>query len=314
MSSKKEKFTDLINKNHKTKELKDEFDEYGRLIPREYKRNLDHNQLNMSKKFVSGHYTGEVGKSEFIHHGINGTKLDKDNIMYVDSSIMNCYHEEIPKNQITSISTSDGRQFNVGDVIENLPQGWEYNKEMQTITVPNTQWTDQWGRITGNPFTTDIQYPDTKIDNIREEWNAYKKIIEDNITIKKSNKVDKELVDSRLPYDIKLDFRGDIYYSFACAGYSSDQIEIKRNENGFLITFNATEDSSEFMDEEYEFLCEGIKRGLETATVFIDSGKYDLSKITTSLDYGVLTLKISAILDINYSIKDNNSKESVDII
>jgi HSP20 family molecular chaperone IbpA len=111
------------------------------------------------------------------------------------------------------------------------------------------------------------------------------------------NKVDKDLVNGKLPYNIKIDLDKTLYYEFAVAGYSKNQIKILPSKEGLEIKlFESTSEDlledDEYLGELYEYINKGIKLGNQTEYIFVDHSKYDINNIESQLKNGILYLKI----------------------
>jgi HSP20 family molecular chaperone IbpA len=112
------------------------------------------------------------------------------------------------------------------------------------------------------------------------------------------NKVDKDLVNGKLPYNIKIDLDKTLYYEFAVAGYSKNQIKILPSKEGLEIKLfessqnDLIDNDDEYLGELYEYINKGIKLGNQTEYIFIDHSKYDINNIESQLKNGILYLKI----------------------
>jgi HSP20 family molecular chaperone IbpA len=104
------------------------------------------------------------------------------------------------------------------------------------------------------------------------------------------NKLDKDLVNTKLPYNLKKNFNEDLFYDFAVAGYSVDRIKLLKINNGIRLMLKELDESDDLVGEEYEFICKGIKNLKLTEDIFIDGELYDLENFTANLENGILSI------------------------
>ena len=108
----------------------------------------------------------------------------------------------------------------------------------------------------------------------------------------KPNKVDKDLVSGKLPYNVSADIHKNLTYEFAVAGYTEDRIKVLQVKDGLEIKLLVRDDSDDLMGEEKEYICKGIKDGNQTEHVFIDRSQYDVENCECELDNGVLKIYV----------------------
>jgi len=160
--------------------------------------------------------------------------------------------------------------------------------------------------------------------NINEEENThdYEELLE---KIKKSNtiktppnKVDKELVDTKVPYNVKKDLNNNLIYEFACAGYTSDRIEVSVKKDGLLLKLLKEDSVDDLIGEEFEYLCKGIKENDQEISIFIDSDEYVLSNTEIELENGLLFIKVfkrvSQLSTVIKVKKKKSNREKIELI
>jgi HSP20 family molecular chaperone IbpA len=118
------------------------------------------------------------------------------------------------------------------------------------------------------------------------------------------NKIGKDLVNGKLPYNIKVDFDKNLYYEFAVSGYDINHIKIIANKEGFEIKLLEDCDD-DFLGDMYEYISKGIKNGNQIEKIFIDYSKYD-NHLESSLKNGILTVKVKSAELQTVKIKDLN--------
>jgi HSP20 family molecular chaperone IbpA len=166
-------------------------------------------------------------------------------------------------------STGDGH-----DIIINPGDNIQIDPGM--ITVPqNVGW--------GTTAINTSKYPPITDATLDENLNELIKKTE----IK--NKVDKDLVDTKLPYNIKKDFNDNLIYEFAVAGYTECLTHVTKD--GIKIILDDVK-YDDLLGDEFEYLCKGMKGGRHEIPLFIDEDIYDINNITKKMKYGVLTIFI----------------------
>jgi len=202
---------------------------------------------------------------------------------------------------INGTYVGDGYMFGpyVGDDLT------DYNKYVK----PDNGWTRTWPStdIQIKPWTTPINtiddVIDDKIKNIAKELEELKKNKEPA-----PNKVDKDLVNGKLPYNVLVDINKNLQYDFAVAGYSEKQIKIIPTKDGLEIKLSARIEDDDLIGEEKEYMCKGIKDGDQTEYVFIDRSKYDVEHCICELDYGILHIMVPYKENIKINIKKKSAK------
>ena len=112
------------------------------------------------------------------------------------------------------------------------------------------------------------------------------------------NKVDKEIVDTKIPYNIKKDYKDNLIYEICCAGFSKEEIKLSTEDNKLLLSAKI-DDEDDLIGDDFEFLCYGIKNEIK-AEFFIDFDMYDKLKMKTELHRGILRI----ILPLKKSAKE----------
>jgi HSP20 family molecular chaperone IbpA len=111
-------------------------------------------------------------------------------------------------------------------------------------------------------------------------------------------------VKSKFPYDIKTDL-DSIYYLFAVAGYSSDQIKIARSNDGLEIKLSA-ESEDDYIGDLYEEIYSGIETGDNSIFVTLDFSKYDVDNVDAKIKNGILQLKIKSFTPKEIEVTDGD--------
>jgi HSP20 family molecular chaperone IbpA len=177
---------------------------------------------------------------------------------------------------------SDGTSF---------PGGWKKTERTDNINVYDFPYKGQ---------TPDIKVPVYPL-NIRTTKNTNTITtddikVDDNLYIKNSinvpNKIDKDLVSTSLPYNLRKNFNEDLLYDFAVAGYSEDRILIQLITNGIKIMLKKYEADDDLIGEEFDFICKGIKNVDLSEEIFVDSELYNLSSFEATLNNGILTIYV----------------------
>jgi HSP20 family molecular chaperone IbpA len=205
-------------------------------------------------------------------------------INYTSSSITsgNNTNIEISSNEKWGTSFVDSSIFSHIDPITGVGNtgGW----------VPYTQKIYTTGNNI-NPLVVDENDNDIILSDKDGEIRVKEKIRELESSLNKyvHNKVDKDLVNGKLPYNIKVDLNKTLYYEFAVAGYTSDRIKIIPNKEG--IEIKLFEDSpDDFIGDLFEYINKGLKLDNQSEFIYIDGSQYDLDSIKTTLSNGILTL------------------------
>jgi HSP20 family molecular chaperone IbpA len=169
----------------------------------------------------------------------------------------------------------------------------------KVISSPNTGGLNGWrpwnGDVTvggpGAPVISDLDmYENTAGWFFKDQNGKMSKLEMDSTSV--PNKVDKELVDCKFPYNIKKDHRGNLIYDFAVAGYAADRILLQRTKNGINVILSEQEEEDDLIGEDYEFLCKGIKDSKIEESIYIDDDLFDTDNYTADLDNGILSIFI----------------------
>jgi HSP20 family molecular chaperone IbpA len=128
----------------------------------------------------------------------------------------------------------------------------------------------------------------------KENTDIYK-ILDDHIdkkvsTIHVPNKVDKDLININLPYNLKKNYKEDLYYEFAVAGYSAERILLQKITNGIRLILSEQKEEDDLIGEEFEYLCKGIKNVKIQEDVYLDGELYDIDNFTANLENGILSI------------------------
>jgi HSP20 family molecular chaperone IbpA len=167
------------------------------------------------------------------------------------------------------------------------------------INISDQGWSDYNGTGTHLQRGVIVNTPNVVAPTIDSGWqlsplNAHSNPIwEEGLP----NKLDKELIDSKLPYNLKKDSKGNLFYEISCAGYDSDQILIQTTKDGFKVILFPKDDSNDLVGDDYEYLCKGIKTGKIEDIIYVDSDLYNIGDYTAELDLGILTLKVPIKID-----------------
>jgi HSP20 family molecular chaperone IbpA len=206
---------------------------------------------------------------------------------------MNCYANAAISN--TSISNDN---LTVGD--DSLT--FQYNPNV--YDNPNWGTGGGGGGYTGNGGWTNgndlvINTKDTvKIVPNQPVFNGWEKdtdifkIIGDQLkkTSNLPNKVDKDLININLPYNLKKNYKEDLYYEFAVAGYSAERILLQKITNGIRLILSEQKEEDDLIGEEFEYLCKGIKNVKIQEDVYLDGELYDIDNFTANLENGILSI------------------------
>jgi HSP20 family molecular chaperone IbpA len=130
------------------------------------------------------------------------------------------------------------------------------------------------------------------------------------------NKVDKDLINGILPYNIRKNLKADLYYDISIAGYSEDRILLQKLVNGIRVILEAKKEDDDLIGEEFEYLCKGIKDCKLEQEIYIDAEDYDLDKYSAYLENGILTIVIPKkdIKSLSYkkvTIKSDNKRKKL---
>jgi len=110
------------------------------------------------------------------------------------------------------------------------------------------------------------------------------------------NKLDKELVDTKLPYNVKIDTDTDaLVYEIAIAGYTADRVKLSQKKDGFLLQLLAKDEENDFIGERFEYKCRGLKEMNQDIEVYVNTEEYDVPSAVTSLKNGILTIMVSRL-------------------
>jgi len=126
------------------------------------------------------------------------------------------------------------------------------------------------------------------------------------------NKLDKDLIDSKLPYNIKKDNYENIIYEIGIAGYTSDRIFLQIIKDGFMLKLFARNIDDDLIGEDYIYICQGLKETTQEINIYIDSDEYSLQDASTELENGMLSITVpkkSAIIPNQIPVKGSKSKK-----
>jgi HSP20 family molecular chaperone IbpA len=189
-----------------------------------------------------------------------------------------------------------------GDSGFGIPAGWGGAGGGDIILAPhtgisdgnvliNTKDTNGWGKLTINS---------DNIGTVAQIMPAQQK-----------NKLDKDLIDSKLPYNLKKDYDGNLIYEIAVAGYTD--VLIQKIKDGLRVLLDE-EEKDDLVGEEFDFICQGIKMKKQEINIFIDQDDFDTKNHSAELENGILTLMIP-IKKVNTeeftAIKSKNKKIKV---
>jgi len=127
------------------------------------------------------------------------------------------------------------------------------------------------------------------------------------------NKIDKDLIDTKVPYNIKKDVHGTLIYEICAAGFRSEELILDIKGNNIYLTGKINDDD-DLIGDEFEFLCKGIKPELKV-DFFIDLDMYDKTKIECELSRGLLKLYIPLKVEMKekLSVKEKKEKGKVKV-
>ena len=154
-------------------------------------------------------------------------------------------------------------------------------------------------------------------------WEPYNKPVSDQLEElqkkiskleKVPNKVDKDLINTNIPYNIKKDLFLNLYYSFSVTGYDVNQISLLIKKDGFLLKLKKRDDKDDLIGEEFEFICRGIKGNNQEIPIYIDVDEYDINSSTCELENGLLNIFIPKSKKVNSEIKINRKIHKKEII
>jgi hypothetical protein len=164
---------------------------------------------------------------------------------------------------------------------------WSLGDDLQidpgAIGINQNQLTVGWGTTSRN--TNVIDFEKLKSIGIDTDING-NPVLKESVQ-KLKNKVDKDLVDTKLPYNIKKDFNDNLIYEFAVAGYT--ECLTHKTKDGLKIILDDVK-YDDLLGDEFEYLCKGMKGGRHEIPLFIDDDIYDTHNITKKMKYGVLTI------------------------
>jgi HSP20 family molecular chaperone IbpA len=166
---------------------------------------------------------------------------------------------------------------------------------------PHQSWGIGGGSITAPAWSGSHQILSTKNTDSTSLWEDLVNTTVDG-TIRVKNKMDKDLIDSKLPYNLKKDYKGNLIYEIAVAGY--ENVLIQKIKDGLRVLLDDVE-RDDLIGEEYEYICQGIKMKKQEMNIFIDQDDFDTKNHTASLENGILSLFVP--------IKSINSEEFVSV-
>jgi hypothetical protein len=196
--------------------------------------------------------------------------------------------------------TGDNNSIYVGDQI-NTPQigdyPFEYTPDNGNIRINpgNGNWSN------GQDWT--ISTKDTSINPTSIEALLKQMAPDENQEWVLKNKLDKDLVKGKLPFNLKKDIKNNLYYEFACAGY--EKVLLQKVKDGINILLDDNPDEDDLIGDEFEFVCKGIKTGKQDSFIFIDQDLYDLDSYTAKIKSGILTIFVP--------LKEINKKQFLSI-
>jgi len=175
-----------------------------------------------------------------------------------------------------------------------------------------------------NPNITPVPYiPDNKpyrvwtTDGKNNSWQnfdmeEYEKILSD-LNKNAPNKVDKDLINTKLPYNVKVDNYKNLIYEIAVAGFTTKQIRLSLKKDGFLLRLLPKNDDDDLIGDEFKYLCQGLKETEQNIDIFIDWDEYDNKSYNCKLNYGVLSIKVNKREELlnKINIEDNTEEENI---
>jgi len=168
------------------------------------------------------------------------------------------------------------------------------NGNSEHWVLPNKQ--SGWSRTHDH---TIVGSPDYDRINIKKKIEELEKSIEKVVP----NKIDKDLIDTKIPYNVKKDLDANLIYMFAIAGYKENQIELVMKKDGLLLKLKSAPDDNDLIGEGFEYLCHGIKDSEQEVGIYLDVDEYETANSEVELDNGILQIFIPRRKELKNRIK-----------
>jgi len=207
-------------------------------------------------------------------------------------------------------SSSDDSSYQKGHY-QYTPTPWTYEDNGLTPNYspnynPYVITTTPWIDPSKKPFI-----PNDEVELLKNEMNELKERINQSKDV--PNKVDKDLANSKLPYNIKKDCYDNLIYEISCAGYSASQISVIANKEGFILNLRKRNDDDDLVGDEFVYLCQGLKENDQKAEFFIDWDEYNSSNYVCKLNHGILKIiiKKKKVNSVRAEIEDESIEQLI---